>query len=755
MVREKEGCRFPDTPKDRLAEKVFNDSWSTERVASLATLTKTHRDGYNLGVRLGEPSLFNDLYLHCIDLDIRDPDKADEAWGALLELIPEARSLPSVISGSMGESRHLYFLTDRPFPSKKLRHSTEKIIGKDKKAHWAWEIERFGTGKQVVVPPSIHPDTGKRYKWEREWPVDLVELGVGPVIPASRVAGWEPPSRDETDVRTNALGLSVAEAKDILADLPTDTWREDRDGWLQVGMALHHEFNGSKEGFKAWVEFSAASDKYDPEDQRRVWRSFRQSNKPVRMATLLSAAKEVRLMSAFDDLGDEDEIDGDDARVKPGHMDDDVDDLLGEGDDTATEQPERVRKLKQAEVHHELGHVPKRIAKLNKNHAVAFVKGKTVILTFEKDGTTSYGSVHDVYNYYENDRVATEKSTEPVTKAWMRHKARRSYPNGIVFAPQGGPDGAYNHWQGFAVEPDPSSSCARFLDHLRDNICAGDDNAYQWVIRWFAHMVQRPWEKPGTALVLKGRKGAGKDTIGDYVGGLFPHHHNFEPRTSGRPLQRASGKDPAAACRRRLLGRRQKGRRATEAPDHVRTGDDREQRHQRISSRVGAPHHNQFERRLDRAVDIRRAALLRAQRRRYQGARHRLLRQAARGSAPRRSRRAAAPPARRRFDRLRRAQPADDHRRARSENRLAPRHRAMAFRDPVLRPRARGFDVRGRRALLGRRLDQGRGRRFPSQLRGLVKATPVCRRSAQRFTVRRACAPNLSSDHPHSPQGRR
>ncbi|MDE5458888.1 hypothetical protein GWE18_40400 [Bradyrhizobium sp. CSA112] len=205
--------------------------------------------------------------------------------------------------------------------------------------------------------------------------------------------------------------------------------------------------------------------------------------------------------------------------------------------------------------------MPKRIAKLNKNHAVAFVKGKTVILTFEKDGTTSYGSVHDVYNYYENDRVATEKSTEPVTKAWMRHKARRSYPNGIVFAPQGGPDGAYNHWQGFAVEPDPSSSCARFLDHLRDNICAGDDNAYQWVIRWFAHMVQRPWEKPGTALVLKGRKGAGKDTIGDYVGGLFPHHHNCEPRTSGRPLQRASGKDPAAACRRRLLGRRQKGRR--------------------------------------------------------------------------------------------------------------------------------------------------------------------------------------------------
>ncbi|WP_027533833.1 DUF5906 domain-containing protein [Bradyrhizobium sp. WSM3983] len=499
-----------------------NDSWSTERVASLATLKKTYREGYNLGVRLGEPSFLHDLYLHCIDLDIRDADKTDEARAALLELIPEARSLPSVISGSLGESRHLYFLTERPFPSKKLRHSSEKIIGKDKKSHWAWEIERFGTGKQVVVPPSVHPDTGKRYKWEREWPADLVELGVGPVISAARVASWEPPSRDETDVRTNPLGLSVADAKDILADLPTDTWREDRDGWLQVGMALHHEFSGSKEGFKLWVEFSAASDKYDPEDQRRVWRSFRQSGKPVRMATLLSAAKEVRLMSAFDDLGDDDDDGAALGETDP--ISDDVDNLLG-ADDTAGEQPERVRKLKQAEVHHDLGHVPKRIAKLNKRYACAAVKGKTVILTFEHDGTTSYGSVHDLYNFYENDRVATEKSTEPVTKAWMRHKARRSYPNGIVFAPQGGPEGAYNHWQGFAVEPDPSSSCARFLDHLRENVCAGDETAYQWVIRWLAHMIQRPWEKPGTALVLRGRKGAGKDTIGDYVGGLFPSHH--------------------------------------------------------------------------------------------------------------------------------------------------------------------------------------------------------------------------------------
>jgi hypothetical protein len=38
-------------------------------------------------------------------------------------------------------------------------------------------------------------------------------------------------------------------------------------------------------------------------------------------------------------------------------------------------------------------------------------------------------------------------------------------------------------------------------------------------------MIQKPWEKPGTAVVLRGRKGTGKDTVAEYVGGLFPQHH--------------------------------------------------------------------------------------------------------------------------------------------------------------------------------------------------------------------------------------
>ncbi|WP_333815365.1 primase-helicase family protein [Tabrizicola sp.] len=51
-------------------------------------------------------------------------------------------------------------------------------------------------------------------------------------------------------------------------------------------------------------------------------------------------------------------------------------------------------------------------------------------------------------------------------------------------------------------------------DFIRDVICGGDDKAYKWVTLYFAHMVQRPWERPGTALVLYGNGGVGKGTFG-------------------------------------------------------------------------------------------------------------------------------------------------------------------------------------------------------------------------------------------------
>src|SRR5690606_37951482 len=97
----------------------------------------------------------------------------------------------------------------------------------------------------------------------------------------------------------------------------------------------------------------------------------------------------------------------------------------------------------------------------------------------------------------------------PLADAWIKWKHRRQYLNGLVFQPDGkSPKGTYNLWPGWAVEPDPDSSCRLFLDHLYNVICKGEKEYYEWLLCLLSHMVQRPGEKPRSAIVLRGDKGA-------------------------------------------------------------------------------------------------------------------------------------------------------------------------------------------------------------------------------------------------------
>jgi hypothetical protein len=489
-------------PKDK---RPIGNDWSTKPVATPEQLKRSYAPGNNLGVRLGEVSrLLCGGYLHVIDVDIRNPKYAAEAMAVLDELFRGiAASVPSVISGSGGASRHYYFVTDKPFPSKKLARSSgfdmvhdEKLGREVKKRHW--EIELFGTGKQVAMPPSIHPDTGLPYRWDQPFNLEELALGLSPRIPAARLEELgmlDLQTATETLELKPPLGLTEDEAQAILDDLPLEEYCEDYEGWLRVGMALHHEFGGDGVGFELWKGFSQHSDKFNGRKLRFKWNGFRDKPGGVTMASLKKAANDARLCGAFDDIDDE--------------LDNEIEAIIGAPVDDTTPQKKSL------------------IDELNEKHAVAAVQGKTVILWENPNGAVSYGSAADLHTFYENERVTSQggKSTEPITKAWMRHSKRRSYPNGIVFAPKGATAGAYNLWKGFAVEPDSSGSCELFLSHLRDVVCARDPAAYEWLIRWFAHMVQRPWEKPGTAVVLKGIKGTGKDTIGEYIGELFPRHY--------------------------------------------------------------------------------------------------------------------------------------------------------------------------------------------------------------------------------------
>lgn len=515
------------------SKRPIGNDWASKPVLSYSELMASAAKGNNIGVRLGKWSKIDGHFLHIIDLDVRVYSRREEALTKLAELLPEINVdyVPAVISGSGGASRHFYILTDKAFPTKKFAHSAEYSMvfdearGKEVKK-WDWELHLLGTGAQAVIPPSIHPDTGKPYQWLRQFDFNLIELGITPSIPSEALAriteSRSSESKEAPTDRQQPIGLEEDEIIAILDDLPAKEWFEDRDQWMRVGMALHHETDGSDFGFETWCKYSKLSDKFDEKDQKRVWKSFKnRAQAPFRFASLIAVVKDLRIEQSFEEMPEDD----DDLLEGSSHYDADLDLIDSIMNPAPDKLGKAALKVKKAEIEKELGApVPPRFAKLNKKHAVVRVSGKTVIMDFELDGRVTYGGVGDLHNFYENVRVPKDDTTEPVSKAWMRSPHRRTYPNGIVFAPEGGPEGAYNHWQGFSVEPNPKASCRLFIKHVREVICSGNEEHFEYFMSYFAHMVQKPWEKPGVAVVVKGKKGAGKDSVIEYIGELIKLH---------------------------------------------------------------------------------------------------------------------------------------------------------------------------------------------------------------------------------------
>jgi hypothetical protein len=164
-------------------------------------------------------------------------------------------------------------------------------------------------------------------------------------------------------------------------------------------------------------------------------------------------------------------------------------------------------------------------ARLNRRHAVAVVRGRTLITT-ERGDSVDFGTARDLDVFYANDLLTSaDGKTIAASVLWLRDPERRSYPDGVTFAPGGCAAGTLNLWRGWAVEPDANASCDLFLSHIRQVVCRGDAEHAAYVLGWLAHMVQRPDEKPGVGLVLKGGKGAGKDTVADYVARMIGRRH--------------------------------------------------------------------------------------------------------------------------------------------------------------------------------------------------------------------------------------
>jgi len=77
----------------------------------------------------------------------------------------------------------------------------------------------------------------------------------------------------------------------------------------------------------------------------------------------------------------------------------------------------------------------------------------------------------------------------------------------------------YNEFKGFRLNTDcdyDEASVNLFLDHI-NLLCNGEPEMYKYLLGYTCHLIQKPYELPLAAIVLKSEEGCGKDMFLDFI----------------------------------------------------------------------------------------------------------------------------------------------------------------------------------------------------------------------------------------------
>jgi predicted P-loop ATPase len=199
--------------------------WTKKPRAKWLELKEGYRASNNMGVRLGGASQLGGFdFLAAIDCDVKsaDPKHLKEMEAALRKLRVPTNG-PRVLSGRGNGSCHMYVRTTKPATPQRLSQSSTKVrvampsvmpsrhertvlseseLAKGIRLRPAWEISLMGEGQQCALPPSIHPDTGREYKWGK------------PFESADEIPTFKPKSRQDGADRIGSQTVAGRGSKD-------------------------------------------------------------------------------------------------------------------------------------------------------------------------------------------------------------------------------------------------------------------------------------------------------------------------------------------------------------------------------------------------------------------------------------------------------------------------------------------------------------------------------------------------------------
>ena len=338
-------------------------------------------------------------------------------------------------------------------------------------------------GHVVAFPSTIN---GKMYGWSKFGPLP----NIPPWIMEKLGVLWVPTGgkgRGNENVTDEDVERPIEQEQIVRMLVAIDPNDLEYDDWLKIGLSVKSQLPDDV-GLHIWDEWSSRGTRYDPKECIIRWKGFSDFG-TVRGGTLFYYAKQA----------------GWTPDVK-------------EGDRSGNPFDEVV-------------------AQMNEEFAIVTIGGKIRIIK-EKDNSDNHMMTH--YDLMDKDSFSlllmnkkieygTDKNGVPkkvsIGNLWLGHEGRRTYENGMGLFPDGKvPNGYYNTWNGFSVEP-RKGDCSQFLYHIKEVICDGDEENNNFLLDWMADLVQDPANPKGCAVVMRGGEGCGKGTLANTIGSLFGSHH--------------------------------------------------------------------------------------------------------------------------------------------------------------------------------------------------------------------------------------
>lgn len=255
---------------------------------------------------------------------------------------------------------------------------------------------------------------------------------------------------------------------------------EDRDVWLQVGMELHHDSLGSDEGLQLWKDYS-----WETANCEYTWDSFKGKPNSRTIASLYERDKPLKKLEA--EKASDAEIDNC---------------WTVEGAKEVADPEKAVQWFNR-----------NGFSMFSENGKILRVVKDSKPVKFSFIDVHGFNNVHSakVVRVHNKDGIVDLKSA---TDYWLKHTNRQTYI-GMAFRP-GGKLGHFNLWSDIPCQRE-EGDCIEILEFLENVICAGSKARFEFLLDWFAQLVQIPHVKSTIVPVIIGGQGCGKGLLTDGI----------------------------------------------------------------------------------------------------------------------------------------------------------------------------------------------------------------------------------------------